>query len=99
MSSSRRPFTGPMPHTGTHGGVKSIHRFGIDGDWSHARTEDACLVAEMIYTGRKAVADFHCAHCDSIITLLRTHGGGTGPVGIGITHSPGCPWLLANADR
>jgi hypothetical protein len=47
-----------MPHTGTHGGVKSIHRFGIDGDWSHARTEDACLVAEMICTGRKAVADF-----------------------------------------
>ena len=89
---ARRPFTGPASHSGRHGGELALHRYGVDGDWAACTSGDIRLVAEMIYTGRKGVADFHCLDCDSWVTQLRVDGI---PEGIGITHSPGCPWLTA----
>ena len=78
---------------GPHGGVMSVHRFGTNGDWADARTEDAVFVAELV--GVPSGQAVHCEDCQSITTGLY---GPDGVVdGIGVTHSPGCPWLTAVA--
>jgi hypothetical protein len=92
MTQYNGPIAGAVK-LAAHGGVMSVHRFGSDGDWSKARAEDAVLVAELVCTGQSP-ACLHCGDCASITTGLRDPATGIFR-GVGITHSPGCPWLTA----
>jgi hypothetical protein len=85
-----------MVRTGSHGGVIVAHRSGCGGDWSRLKPADVRLLWEVVYTSRNGgVLDLRCRDCDSIVTGLRVPGAGA--AGIGVTHSPGCPWLTVNA--
>jgi hypothetical protein len=90
---TRRPFTAAVARGGEHAGILSVHRFGTDGKWAAGSGADVQLVAELINTG-ESPAYFHCGDCDSITTGLRNRPDGPYDL-IGITHSPGCPWLTA----
>lgn len=72
---------------GPHGGQVSVHRFGTDGDWADG-PDDAVLFLEL--PPPALVDDLCCRDCDSIATVLPF-------VAVGVTHSPGCPWLTGAA--
>jgi hypothetical protein len=79
-----------------HGGVRSAHRFGTDGDWSQPGAADSIVyMAELVSTGPEP-AYFNCDDCASTTTGLRDPRAGEFSA-VGITHSPRCPWLTAAA--
>jgi hypothetical protein len=54
--------TAPALHDGAHGREKTVHRFGTGTEAQlgcTSRPGERYLVAEMIYTGSKDIADFH----------------------------------------
>jgi hypothetical protein len=94
---TRRPFTAVVARGGEHAGILSVHRFGTDGKWAAGSSADVQFVAELIYTGRSR-GYFHCGDSDSITTGLRNRPDGPYAL-VGVTHSPGCPWLTAAAKQ
>ncbi|HSR82678.1 MAG TPA: hypothetical protein VLM11_00670 [Streptosporangiaceae bacterium] len=89
----RRQFSAEVQH-GQRGGIILVNRFGADGDWSQVRAGNIAFTGELIDVSGDPVPYYRCGDCASITTGQR--GPSTGEYsGIGITHSPGCPWLTA----
>ena len=79
------PVGGRWVARGQHGGVMTMHRFGTDGDFEPDNVVFA-LEVDPAAAGR----NIRCQDCESTAADLPFNV-------VGVSHSPGCPWLTAAA--